>query len=90
MHTILYQDVQTLFHQQRRIKDNQSVTERKDVVAAADFEKGSNCSLVSSQRVISCLVVAICLVKTASDTHKCLVLFDVALTHRLSSPTVET
>jgi hypothetical protein len=42
---ILNEDVQTLLDGQRRIEDNQTETERKDIITRADFEEIANCAL---------------------------------------------
>lgn len=43
--TILDKNVQTLFHRERRIEDNEPETQRKDVIASANLEEVANGTL---------------------------------------------
>jgi hypothetical protein len=50
MRTILDENVETLFDQEGGIKDDETVTERQDVVACAGLEEFANCSLQTKVR----------------------------------------
>jgi hypothetical protein len=45
MRTVLDENIETLFDQEGGIKDDETVTERQDVVACAGFEEFANGSL---------------------------------------------
>jgi hypothetical protein len=45
MRTILDEDVETFLDQKSRVEDDETVTERQDVVACASFEEFANGSL---------------------------------------------
>lgn len=50
VHTILDKNVQTLFHRERRIEDNEPETQRKDVIASANLEEVANGTLEQKER----------------------------------------
>lgn len=45
-HTVLDQDVQALFNGQRGIENDETETQREDIIAVADFEEVANGTLV--------------------------------------------
>jgi len=53
--TILYQYVQTLLDQQRRIEDDQSEAEGQHIVTAADLEEGPYSTLDRQTSIVSSL-----------------------------------
>jgi hypothetical protein len=50
MRTILDEDVETLLDQQSRVEDDETVTERQDVIACAGFEEFADGSLQTRVR----------------------------------------
>jgi hypothetical protein len=50
MRTILNEDVETLLDQQGRVKDDETVTEREDIVACTSFEEFANGALQTEVR----------------------------------------